>query len=341
MVYGSRRRTYRKRYTRKRASYTRLHKRNSFTATRALRIAKSISRKVAGEVNKWQVIPSDFSNAALTTNGSTGSAIRFTATKQSPLNTITSGDPWIMPLNWVYTGYSASNVSGVTVDGVTYSTTQNSELPSTITTISQKNPLWYNALDSTVDTADFVGAELQYKLSYIYIRAIFNASVASSQNNTDGAVRFVIVKDKQPQGGAATWYDNTAASSAGSGSLSNVTSRGVFSGNRIDAQLNPATVGRFKIMYDKTLRFTTTNGYKPFKYFKRLNTVVRNTRRPVQWNNSTSSPSGQTNSQPPPVARNAFYLMIFSDGPTFTFSTASSTPAAGFHLYSRVGYYNN
>lgn len=334
MPYVQRKRAYRKRYTRKRTPRTRYNKRNIIIASRALRIAKSVNRKVAGEVNKWQVVPSDFSNAIPGEYNNYSVQI----SRSYPLNAITSGTPWVMPLNWIYqvgnftTPYYLENAN---IDGVAYSRiSETNKLPATINSFSVRNPIWYNTIDNTIDTADFVGAELQYKIAYIYIRGIFNASVNDSTNNTDGAVRFVIVKDKQPQGGAATWYDSNAQVNS-----SSPASRGVFNANLIDAQLNPATTGRFKIIYDKTMRFTTINGYKPFKYFKRLNTVVRNLRRPMLVPQNPTV--GQTSTQPAPVLKNAFYLMIFSDGINFTYSEDSSTPAAGFHLYSRIGYYNN
>lgn len=145
-------------------------------------------------------------------------------------------------------------------------------------------------------------------------------------------MRIVIIKDKQPTGGAATWYDQNVTTN----------SRGVFNANRIDAQLNPSTVGRFKIMYDKTIRFNTINGYKPFKYYKQFATVVRNNRDNVRGTQYIDQQNYlQTHEQSPPVQKNAFYLMMFSDGLNFTYSADSSTPAASFHLFNRVAFYNN
>lgn len=248
-----------------------------------------------------------------------------------------------MPLNWIYQYVSGNGTGSVYVDGqqVTSGTT---------VTASFKNPLWYNTSLTSTDTGSSlsetqfladVSPGLQYRLKYLYINALFNASISSSVNNTDGALRIVIVKDKQPTGGAATWADLNSVEN----------SRGVFNANRIDAQLNPNTTGRFKIMYDKTLRFTTTSGYKPFKYYRKLSTVVRNNRDVIQSNNIGGSSNYndvnyqynqvQSSSAAPPVLKNAFYLMIFSDGLTFTYSDASETPAAGFHLFNRVAYYNN
>ena len=95
-------------------------------------------------------------------------------------------------------------------------------------------------------------------------------------------------------------------------------------------------------MYDKTLRFNRINGYKPFKYFKRLSTIVRNNRGLVsQGNISASSSRYQTKEESAPVQKNAYYMLMFSDGLNFEYSTESSTPAAGFNLFNRIAYYNN
>ncbi len=339
MVYRYKRRTV---MTTRRQ--TRRYRRKTYrrtTAVKALRIARSVNRRLAAEVCKWQITPDLFTNLASNSDSPTMWS-QFVETQ--PLSTISSGVPWIMPINWVYTTlpnnattgnvYINGKINGINTSGTGTSTPELLAIRS----VSSRNPIWYNTMTSdqdgsTTNYGDVSSTELQYRMAYIYIKGIFNASVASSQNNTDGAMRIVIVKDRQPQGGAATWFDSNNNSNA---------SRGVFNSLLIDAQINTQTSGRFKIMYDKTLRFTTINGYKPFKYFKRLTTIVRNTRRtisPVGWTQSGST--AQTNDAPPPVLKNAFYMMIFTDGLNFTYSNDSTTPAAGFHLFSRVGYYNN
>nr|WAE42434.1 MAG: capsid protein [Cressdnaviricota sp.] len=324
-------RKYAKRFTKRKYPYKRKYtyysKRSSAVAYRALRIAKNATRKVAGEVNKWQITPEAFANYALSADPSSTTSTIFT--QQFPLLNITSGNPWIMPLNWIYTGTGTVSTSVFNIDGQAYNT--NTPRPNYTTTpyAFGTNPIWYNTLDPEVNTSDFQGAELQYKMAYIYIKGIFNAS-SGEETNKDGAVRFVIVKDKQPQAGSATWYDSTR---------NNVQDRGVFTANLIDAQLNPSTTGRFKIMYDKTIRFTTINGYKPFQYFKKLSTIVRNTRQPIAGGSFLTQL--QSPGSAPPVLKNAFYLMIFSDGINFSYSTNSSTPNNGFHMFSRIGYYNN
>ena len=320
-------RTYRRAGRYRRGGYRTLSRRIS-----------AVSRRVAGEVCKFESTPLLFSTSHVVVG--TSSAI------ERPLQTISTGVPYIYPINWFYTNAEVTGVySPIYANGSQLVTGQDVK-------ISLKNPIWYNTQQSLTDTdfndTDFdsfndVSPGLQYRLKYIYINALFNASVSSSINNTDGALRIVIVKDRQPTGGAATWADEDKTTN----------SRGVFNANRIDAQLNPNTVGRFKIMYDKTLRFNNINGYKPFKYFKRLNSVVRNNRdimpanyyrgsTNVQNNNPNQSTNFlETSERAPPVLKNAFYLMLFSDGLNFTYSAEPSTPAAGFHLFNRVAYYNN
>lgn len=329
-----------KRVSRTKRTYTRRHRYNRTGYRTLSRRISAVSKRLAGEVCKFESTPADFQNSLV--------VVGTSLTQQTPLTTITSGTPWIMPINWIYQQIagSATSSSGVFIDGV-------QRVAGETITASFKNPIWYNTVSSEMDTQasiypteiiSDVSPGLQYRLKYIYINALFNASILSSVNNTDGALRIVIVKDKQPTGGAATWADLTGENS-----------RGVFNANTINAQLNPNTVGRFKIMYDKTLRFNTVNGYKPFKYFKKLSTVVRNNRDVLPPNNivNTSTSYNNINQQfnsrvqssnaAPPIQKNAFYLMIFSDGLNFTYSnnSQSETPAAGFKLFNRVAYYNN
>lgn len=325
--------------TSRRSGYNRRKGRYSYKSYRILsRRLSAVSRRVAGEVCKFESIPSDYQNSLV--------VVGTSATQQTPLTTITSGTPWIMPINWIYQQVAGVATNPVYIDGILR---QSGE---TITA-SFKNPIWYNTSSTQSDNSAALGADellrdvspgLQYRLKYIYINALFNASISQSQNNTDGALRIVIVKDKQPTGGAATWADLTGENS-----------RGVFNANTINAQLNPNTVGRFRIMYDKTLRFNTINGYKPFKYFKRLSTIVRNNRDILPSNNIINTLTAynnfnqqynsrvQSSSAAPPIQKNAFYIMIFSDGLNFTYSnnSQSETPAAGFKLFNRVAYYNN
>lgn len=350
MAYRTRKSSYAKKRSYRKRSYI-----PRKTVSKLYRRISAVSRRVAGEVCKFESNPTMYSNTEIVTPSGTSWAAKV----NTPLTTISSGSPWVMPLNWIYNSVidtqlnaypdqdrsvsvSSNNGSGISLNGEAITT-----YPAG-TKFSIKNPIWYNtALQGAGEsnpynsafTQDANGTDYQYRLKYLYINALFNASVASSINNTDGALRLVIVKDKQPTGGSATWYDaNDTESHA----------RGVFNAQRIDAQLNPRTVGRFKIMYDKTLRFTTTNGYKPFTYFKKTSNICRNN---SLLNNATgansSSTSGNTSNQwmtkerSPPVQKSAYYLMVFSDGLTFNYSSDPSTPAASFHLFNRVAYYNN
>lgn len=327
-----------KKLSRTKRTYTRRRRYNRSTYRTLSRRISAVSKRVAGEVCKFESQPSMYSASTIVAGTS--------KTDITPLNTINSGDAWIMPLNWIYEKPSGVGTGNVYWNGnvaIVAGTTAN---------VSFRNPIWYNTslteydVDSSIipNSVNDVSPGLQYRMKYIYINALFNASIASSINNTDGALRIVVIKDKQPTGGSATWFDSIGENS-----------RGVFNSNTINAQLNPNTVGRFKIMYDKTLRFSTTSGYKPFKYFKKLSTVVRNNRDFIPSNQGTAAanyPNNlqnqygnklQSSEQAPPVQKNAFYLMIFSDGLTFTFSpnNQSETPPAGFKLFNRVAYYNN
>lgn len=305
--------------------YNRYHRSTYRTLSRRI---SAVSRRIAGEVCKFEITPNVFSNTLLTPGS--GSVPNYTPSTVNTLTTITSGTPWIMPLNWTYSNVVTDLTAKTTPP---YYNGVQQGIPTTPVSVSFRQPIWYNTMPGSQEAPD-VSAELQYRLKYIYINALFNASISSSTNNTDGALRIVIVKDKQPTGGSATWFDENFTTN----------SRGVFNANRIDAQLNPSTVGRFRIMYDKTLRFNTINGYKPFKYYKQLSTVVRNNRNYITGypiSNLNSNNYAQTSDEAPPVQKNAFYIMIFSDGLTFTYSNEASTPAASFHLFNRVAYYNN
>ncbi|QXF14467.1 capsid protein [Porcine associated circular DNA virus-7] len=326
---GSTKKGYRRGRTYRRAG------RYSYKNYRALhRRVSAISRKLAAEVCKFETTPDNYTNVLVNVTQNNSNQIRIQSTLQTPLTAITSGTPWIMPLNWIY---QATEVFGTEQTSSSYFYDGAESTAPQSLTLSVRNPVWYNTYgtqtDPLVDSNDGMRSPgFQYRLKYLYLRGLFNASVSESVNNSDGAVRIVVVKDKQATGGAATWFDENYATN----------SRGVFNAQRIDAQLNPNTLGRFKIMYDKTLRFNTINGYKPFKYFKRLSSIVKNNRDIVYINNNLNQGNFyETNSRAPPVQKNAYYLMIFSDGLNFTYSNESSTPAASFHIFNRVSYYDN
>lgn len=318
-----RKRSYARKTTRKRF----YKKKRTTPIKRVYRRINAVSRKLAAEVFKFESTPDMYSNVLINYTDVDPITNSYKATKQQPLTSITSGQPWIMPLNWIYQGSSAESYDGnFYINGQMF----NGSGPSIA---SVKNPIYRNTESGIEDFQDS-GAQLQYRMKYIYINALFNASINASENNTDGAMRIVIICDKQPTGGTATWSDANFVTN----------SRGVFNADRINAQLNPNSLGRFTIMYDKTLRFNTINGYKPFKYFKRLSTIVRNNRGLANsGGNDLKSENSryQTTEESAPVQKNAYYMMIFSDGLNFEYSTESSTPAASFNLFNRIAYYNN
>lgn len=334
MAYGRRRRTNR-RTAKKTFSRRRYSRKGTGIAYRALRVARATSRKLAAEVCKFESTPATYTSIDLEPASASG----WTKVLTTPLNSITSGSSWIMPINWIYTRGNITPAGSITTayfDGQSHTNSQGISGPG-YSGISIRQPIWYNTLSDPTDkgiTVPSLTTELQYRLKYIYINALFNASLGDL--NPDGALRIVVVKDKQSTGGSPTWYD-----------VSNTdNSRGVFNSNRIDAQLNPRTLGRFKIMYDRTLRFNTTNAYKPWKYFKRISSVVRNNVDLTGWANLTSDLSNsssrfQTKESPPPVQKNAYYLMMFPDGVNFNYTSDSTTGDTSFHLFTRVAYYNN
>lgn len=334
MPYARKTRSTKKRFgTRKSTRRTNTFRRSGYRALS--RRISAVSRRVAGEVCKFESTPLTFANAKLLYQSASSYDVSF----EQPLLNITSGNPWVMPLNWIYT--QPYNSSGTLTTQPFYNgQTQGFPAQGSPVYTSLKQPIWYNALfeneNSPVSTQNNVApsTDYQYRLKYMYINALFNASVSSSINNTDGALRIVIVKDKQPTGGSATWFDSNITAN----------SRGVFNAQRIDAQLNPQTVGRFKILYDKTLRFNNINGYKTFKWYRKNSTTCRNNRirvNTVANAGITTSNYAQTSDESPPVQKNAFYMLIFSDGLNFTYTQDASTPAASFHLFNRVAYYNN
>ena len=313
-------------FAKKKRTYGKRRKYTFSPYKRIYRSIRAVSRKIAGEVFKFESTPALYQNLAIDYDTKK-------LTLQSPLLNIINGLSWVMPLNWVYQAAKhtpSGTFTSVFVNGREYTDEGPEEA-------SVKNPIWRNTEQGLEEFQDS-GTQLQYRLKYIYINALFNASVGVTTENSDGALRIVIVRDKQPTGGTVTWHDDDFVTN----------SRGVFNANRINAQLNPNSLGRFSIMYDKTLRFNTINGYKPFKYFKRLSTIVRNNRGLASASYSGSSAiifenhsRYQTSEESAPVQKNAYYLMMFPDGVSFTHSTASSTPGASFNLFSRVAYYNN
>ena len=168
-----RKRSYARKPTRKR-TYV---KKRTTPIRRVYRRINTISRKLAAEVFKFESTPDMYKNLAITSDDS-----EITATVNQPLLQITSGEPWIMPLNWIYQGES-SNGQSVYVNGKQYTATNYSGPP----VAAVKNPIYRNTEEGIEEFRDS-GVQLQYRLKYIYINALFNASINDeSMNNSDGA----------------------------------------------------------------------------------------------------------------------------------------------------------
>ena len=147
-----------------RKKYARTTKRNIYRLSKRI---SAVSKRVAGEVNKFESTPNYFSNSSV--------IVGTSATTQNPLNSIASGVPYIYPLNWYYingegsaTGSVYANGSSL-VNGQTY-------------TLSMRNPVWYNTADGVRDNVQSpsnshndLSPGLQYRMKYIYINAILKA----------------------------------------------------------------------------------------------------------------------------------------------------------------------
>lgn len=330
MPYGRKRYTNSKSY-RKRRNYkssSRFNRKGNAVAYRALRIAKSANKRVAGEACKFEITPYEFGYNQYVTGTNSGIGVPIRS-----LTAIQSGVPWVMPLNWIY--QPIYDGTGTIANPRYYGPNGSLQGFGTDTTnqYQYKNPVYYKML--TGDITPFSGTELQYRLKYIYINAIFNSA-------SPGRMRFVIIRDKLPTDQGATWFNATD------------TNRSVFNANNINAQLNPLSNGRFVILYDKTIQINTINPLKPFKYYRKMSNKIRNstptvTKQGVLEAETTGSTSYNIFQRQPdlpttpiPVGKNAFYLMIFSDGCSFTYDNSDGeTEDNTFKLMSRVSYYNN
>lgn len=333
-------RRYKKRYVKRGSSNRRLYK-----------YVRSISRRVAGEVNKFEHTPAEFGQSVATWQAST-SRVSVAAPTYN-LQVITSGVPYIYPINWIYTPILTETYFDNSGGGL-YDLDNNEIIGPNQTstrTLQFKQPAYYKIKDYdttsgiTQNNVSTDGTQLQYRLAYIYINMILRAQNDTTSEianqNTTGCVRFVIVKDKQPQDQGATWFNV------------NDQKRSVFNSNNINAQLNQYSLGRFTILYDKKKYFSAIQPYKMFKFFKKMSTKIRNSTSTVSQpivqqqfisTNATHNiiqgfPVEQTANCP--VQRNAYYLMIFSDGLTFTYTNDSATDDGQFTLFSRTAYYNN
>lgn len=166
-------RTYKRNYGRYRSAYRNLSRRIS-----------AVSKRVAGEVNKFESTPKLFQNTLLTYV----SATSYKIATQSPLLEIQSGVPWVMPLNWYYVA-SSSPIGTYSTPPFYNGSVQGFPAEGSPVSISLKQPVYYNTLE---DYTTF-STEYQYRLKYIYINALFNASIVDNVYNTDGALRIVIV----------------------------------------------------------------------------------------------------------------------------------------------------
>ena len=93
-------------------------RRNYKPYAKLYRSIRAVSRKVAGEVFKFESTPDMYKNLAITSDGS-----EITTTVNQPLLNILSGQPWTMPLNWIYQGQIAMPAASIYVNGIQYTAT--------------------------------------------------------------------------------------------------------------------------------------------------------------------------------------------------------------------------
>lgn len=133
-----------KRVSRGKRTYRRYNKYRRTGYSALSRRISAVSRRVAGEVNKFEITPDKYINAILTYNSPT----QYTTTQNSPLSQIQSGTPWVMPLNWYYTkpfGSFGSTTEAPFYNGMVQGFPQSGSP----VTISLKEPIYYNTLFRT------------------------------------------------------------------------------------------------------------------------------------------------------------------------------------------------
>lgn len=320
---NSRRKSVRKTVSK---SFSKRYGRSSAVLSRRI---SYLSKKVAGEKRKFELTPDIFQYNNIIWNP-TESRYEQTGTVVNPLTVIGPGTPWVMPLNWVYTNGDALNpAQQVTIDGITYT---GGELPSgpgadplEPTALEKKYSAFYNTVGVT-NPVEY-GTQLQYRMSSLYINACFRSSLT-----TPASFRAVVVCDKQPSMGPATWYDP--------GDSLYSTSRSVFSSGAINAMHNPRSAGRFVTLYDKMVYLGADKPIKMLKIYKKFNIFVRNSRI------NPSDPNGEIGTDlfdgahtTTPVQKNAFYLMILSVANGFNYNVEPGLNQ--FNLTSRISYYDN
>ena len=91
-----------RKYAKSTKKFSRTKRTYKRSIARVNRRISAVSKRVAGEVCKFESTPSLFSNSHVVVG--TSSEI------QRPLQTITSGVPYIYPLNWFYTPVTSALV---------------------------------------------------------------------------------------------------------------------------------------------------------------------------------------------------------------------------------------
>ena len=153
-------------------------RRNYRPYAKLYRSIRTVSRKIAGEVFKFESTPESYSFYEIDYSGSQPNNISLNIMK--PLLGISSGIPWVMPLNWYYTtSIYTDPVPHAYINGKQW----DAEGPDNA---AIKNPIYRNTDQGEEELLDS-GTQLQYRLKYIYINALFNASISeSSETETDG-----------------------------------------------------------------------------------------------------------------------------------------------------------
>ena len=152
-----------KRFTRTKRTFKRYNKYRRTGYRILARRINAVSKRVAGEVCKFEITPDLFSNTLLTPG--TGSVPSYTPSTVNTLTTITSGEPWIMPLNWTYSRVVSTSTANTTPP---YYNGVQQGIPASPVSVSFRQPIWYNTMPGSQEAPD-VSAELQYRLKYIYI----------------------------------------------------------------------------------------------------------------------------------------------------------------------------
>lgn len=232
------------------------------------------------------------------------------------MTTITTAKPWILPLTWYYIDDGASNGA------------------------CRMKTFLNNSTTNTFAKLAFMDLKMRFKITPD------NISRASQ-------LRFMIVYDKLPQREMPLWVqpnvDNTTVDDD---------VKGLFLRNTIDSIRHPGSHRRFRVLYDKT---KTLNPYiRPYGYFsfntkkayKLLRSLETNAYDPeVSVNNSVNLDNNATDevnydttndvALGCPLTRGSIYLMVYSDGVTFTLdNNDSGLGNSEFSFNYRLGVYD-